>query len=167
MDANAARNDPDATAGGGAPDLKLKPLTWTLLASRLGVSSQTLREWRAKLGAPESTDWGAWDAFVKESGLGTKGFGTPLKDEKLRHEIEILKARLAREHRQVIAREEVSRLLLHISTRGQTMLYQFLETEAPPKLAGMSAAQMRPILREMADEICEAMGGLIDEFDKQ
>lgn len=103
-----------------------------------------------------------------ERGLaGKKGAGQALKDEKTRHEIELLKAKLDREHRRVIDREEVNRLLLHLSTGARTELYQFMETEAPPKLDGMSAAQMRPLLREMADTICGKMADLIAQFKQQ
>jgi hypothetical protein len=125
-----------------------------------------MKIWRQREGVSVTTDWGAWEEFVKKEGLGLRGVGAAtLKDEKTRHEIEILKARLAREKRTVIPADEVSALLLHLSTQSRTVLYQFMETEAPPKLDGMSAAQMRPILREMADSICEKMGDLIADFE--
>ena len=90
-----------------------------------------------------------------------------MRDEKTKHEIELLKAKLNRENRKVIDRDEVNKLLLHLATRGRTMLYQFLETEAPPKLDGLGAAEMRPILREMADSIADEMADLVREFEKQ
>jgi hypothetical protein len=46
------------------------------------------------------------------------------------------------------------------------MLYQFLETEAPPKLDGLAAVAMRPILREMADAIADAQADLINQFEE-
>ena len=120
-------------------------------------------------GAPKGRDVEEWKTFVMAHKLGARGPRTEgtLKDEKTRHEIEILKAKLDREHRRVIDREEVNRLLLHIGTGARTDLYQFFETEAPPKLDGMSAAQMRPILREMADSICRKMADLIEQFQRQ
>jgi len=136
------------------------------LAAKFGVSVQTVKVWRQKDGAPATTDLAEWEAFVKKEGLTTRVLsGGLLKDEKTKHEIEILKARLAREKRTVIPADEVNSLLLHLSTQSRTVLYQFMETEAPPKLDGMSAAQMRPILREMADTICEKMGDLIADFE--
>ncbi len=150
--------------------LKEQPLTWILLASKFGVSVQTMKVWRVKEGAPVTTDLGEWEAFVKKEGLGTtlRGFtGGALKDEKTKHEIEILKARLAREKRLVIPADEVNTLLLYIATQSRTELYQFMETEAPPKLDGMSAAQMRPILREMADTICGKMEDMIKDFEER
>lgn len=161
-------NEAVALDGPGAPPIKEQPLTWILLASKFGVSVQTMKVWRQKEGAPVTTDLGLWESWVKKEGLGLRGVGAAtLKDEKTRHEIEILKARLAREKRTVIPADEVQALLLHLSTQSRTVLYQFMETEAPPKLDGMSAAQMRPLLREMADTICEKMGDLIVEFEKR
>jgi len=154
--------------GGKSASLKEQPLTWILLASKFGVSVQTMKVWRQKEGAPVTTDLGAWEAFVKKSELGMKGLsGGLLRDEKTKHEIELLKSKIAREQRRVIDREEVNRLLLHLATRGRTMLYQFLETEAPPKLDGLGAVQMRPILREMADAIADEMADVIARFEKQ
>lgn len=143
-------------------------LSWEALAQKLGVTRQSLVNWRPMDGAPQDRDPAKWEAWIKEKGVGVKGRrGSELKDEKTRHEIELLKAKIDREHRRVIDREEVNRLLLHISTRARTMLYQFLETEAPPKLDGMSAAAMRPMLREMADSIADEMADLADQFKEQ
>lgn len=153
---------------GAGHGLKEKPLTWTLLAGKLGVSVQAVYAWRKRPDAPTEPDFEKWEEYVKKNSLG--GGAKPsggLKDEKTRWEIEILKARTAREKRLVIPAEEVNALLLHLSTQSRTVLYQFMETEAPPKLDGMSAAQMRPILREMADSICERMADLIGEFEKR
>jgi hypothetical protein len=142
-------------------------LSWDALAVRLGVSRQSIVNWRNLEGAPKDRDPDKWKEFIATSKLGARGprSSGELKDEKTRHEIEILKAKLAREKRTVIPAEEVQALLLHLSTQSRTVLYQFMETEAPPKLDGMSAAQMRPILREMADSICEKMGDLINDFE--
>ena len=143
---------------------KPKELTWEGLAATLGVTRQSVVKWRNLEGAPTDRDEVKWAAFMRERGLG-KATGQELKDEKIRHEIELLKAKVDREHRKVIDRDEVNRLLVHIGTDFRTMLYQFLETEAPPKLDGMSAAQMRPILREMADSVLERAADTIKRFN--
>lgn len=141
-----------------------KELSWDALAKRLGVSRQSLVRWRELEGAPQDRNMEAWKKFAENKpAMG----GHELKEEKTRHEIELLKARIDREKRRVIPAEEVNALLLHLATGSRTLLYQFLETEAPPKLDGMSAAQMRPILREMADAICEKMADAIKEFEQR
>lgn len=163
-----ATSEAEALAGSGTPPIKEQPLTWILLASKFGVSVQTMKVWRQKEGAPVTTELGLWETWLKKEGLGMRGLsGAGLKDEKTKHEIELLKAKINREQRRVIDRDEVNQLLLHIATRGRTKTYQLLESEAPPKLDGMSAVQMRPILREMADAIADEMADLIDQFQKQ
>jgi hypothetical protein len=138
-----------------------------MVAARYGVSVQTIKVWRQKEGAPIQPDAELWDAFVKKHELGRGIREGSLKDEKTRHEIELLKAKINREQRRVIDRDEVNQLLLHIATRSRTMLYQFLETELAPKLDGMSAVQMRPILRETADAIADMQADLVEQFEKQ
>ena len=61
----------------------------------------------------------------------------------------------------------MDRLHLFIATRAKSKLYQFLETEAPPKLDGLSASQQRPILREIADSIADEMADMFEQFAKQ
>jgi hypothetical protein len=146
-------------------------VSWAAIARACAVSEVTVRDWRRRADCPKSRDPKEWLEWKGKLGLGTSGPKTSqstaqLKDEKTRHEIELLAAKIAREKRRVIDREEVSRLLLTIGTRQRTMLYQFLETEAPPKLDGLSAAQARPVLRAMADEICDAMADLVKGFEQ-
>ncbi len=166
LDASAPRNDSEESGATHAPPIKEKPLTWVLLAARFGVSVQAINGWRVRPGAPETTNLQEWEAFVKEQGLGLKKESalSESKQEKLKLEAQLLRAKLAKEQRRVLDREEVSRLFLRIATEQRAILYQFAETEAPPKLDGMTAAQMRPILREFADSICDRMGPLVDQL---
>jgi hypothetical protein len=141
-------------------------LTWSGLAKALEVTRPTLAAWRKTPGAPSAPNLESWQKWAEEN--RTRMGGTKeLRDEKTRHEIKLLKAKLDREERRVIPRDDVNRLHLDISTRQRSMLYQFMESELPPLLDGMSAVQMRPILRERADMICDAMADLVEKFDKQ
>ena len=147
-------------------------MSWDALAKKLGVSRQAVVLWRKLDGAPESRDVPSWEAFVAKNGLNVNGQGKPtdmrqLKEEKLVLDIALTQAKLNRENRKVIERDEVNRLLVHIGAEFRTNLYQFLETEAPPKLDGMSSAQMRPILREMADAILARAADTIARFNNQ
>ena len=165
-----APSSPEPGSDGVQPELKVKALTWEELAGKLGHTRQALAYWRKRADAPLGTDFEQWREYVKKNELGGNGKGLAggaLRDEKTKHEIELLKAKVAKEQRRVIDREEVNQLLLHISSRAKTMLYQFLDTEAPPKLDGLGAAQMRPILREMADSIADEMAGVIERFERQ
>lgn len=95
-----------------------------------------------------------------------RGNLTELKEIKMAKENELLDLKMLREKRLTIAKRDVDALLLHIAVRAKTMLYQFLETEAPPKLDGLPASAQRKILREMADAICDAMADSVAEFEK-
>jgi transcriptional regulator with XRE-family HTH domain len=160
-------DDEPGSGGVGAPGLSVKPLTWEELAGKLGVTRQAMAVWRKRADAPLGADPDQWADYVKKNELGGRKIPGNLKDEKTRHEIELLKSKVAREQRRVIDRDEVNQLLLHIATRSRTMLYQFLETELAPKLDGMSAVQMRPILRETADSIADMQADLVEQFQKQ
>jgi hypothetical protein len=150
---------------------QVKQFTWQELANQLGVTRQAIVNWRNMPGAPADRDLAAWEEYSKSHNLGAKGSrvtvsASQLKEEKTKWEIEILKNKDARDKRTTIERSEVSQLLLHIATQSRTMLYQFLETEAPPKLDGLAAVAMRPILREMADAIADAQADLINQFEE-
>lgn len=145
-----------------------KEASWDSVAKELGVTRQSLVNWRGRPGAPQGRDVGEWRAYIEAEKLGGQGKrGSELRDEKIRYETELIKAKIDREKRRVIPTEEVNALLLHIATTGKTLLYQFMETEAPPKLDGLAAAQMRPILREMADAISDKMADLIKDFEQR
>jgi transcriptional regulator with XRE-family HTH domain len=163
----APNNDEPGSEGESVAGLVVKPLTWEELAGKLGVTRQAVAVWRKRADAPLGADLDQWADYVKKNELGGKKVAGTLKDEKTRHEIELLKSKIAREQRRVIDRDEVNQLLLHIATRSRTMLYQFLETELAPKLDGMSAVQMRPILRETADSIADMQADLVEQFQKQ
>ena len=142
-----------------------KTLSWSALAKALEITRATLDVWRKIDGAPSGTDLAAWSSWAENNRSRMAG-SKELRDEKTRQEIALLKAKLDREHRKVIERDEVNRLLLHISSQQRTRLYQFMDSEAAPKLDGMSAVQMRPILREFADSLCDTMAALVEDFEK-
>jgi hypothetical protein len=143
--------------------------TWVQLAEQIGFSTKTLRDWRRMDNAPTDTDVAKWLEFIKANGLGTAGNRVDasreeLLKEKLRKEIERFDLQNDKLKRKVIDRDEVNTLLHHIATTARTELYQFLETEAPPKLDGLPAAAQRPILREMADVIADRMQDMVRRF---
>jgi hypothetical protein len=143
--------------------------TWLQLAEQLGFSARIMRDWRRLPGAPAETDLAKWQEFIKANGLGTPGNRVDasreeLLKEKLRKEIERFDLQNDKLRRKLIDREEVNALLQHIAIQARTELYQFLETEAPPKLDGLPAAAQRPILREMADAIADKMQDMVKRF---
>ena len=145
-------------------------LTWTELAQRLGFTARGMRDWRKLPNAPDNTDPAEWTAFIEGNGLGTAtnrpdASREELLKEKLRKDIEKIDIQNAKAKRLMIDREEVRRLLLAISVRQRTILYQSCESDLPPKLDGLPASEARKLLRDMADGICDAMAGLVKEFE--
>ena len=135
--------------------------TWKDLADALGFDARTLRNWKGKRGAPQRPDPVAWAAFVEANGLGDassilsrlrvarlKEVG--LRCEKLRQEIDIAS-------KKAVSVTAVSAMLGRLATLLRSQLYNGIESELPPKLDGLSAAQIRPILRQFADSVCETM----------
>lgn len=145
-------------------------ITWAKLSKEIGYTRQAVTTWRKLPGAPTEPNVDEWQAFIDANDLGNAGNRVgagreELLKEKLRKEIRLAEIKIEKEERKVIDRSEVDSLHLHIGQRQRSVLYEYLETEAPPKLDGLSAAQMRPILRKMADDICDVMAGLVDEFN--
>lgn len=121
-------------------------------------------------GAPQDRDVEAWGKFIRENGLGSSGkHGTPvgLREVKIQKEVELLDLKIKRQRAELIDRDEVANRFLHIATRQRAMLYQYLETELPPRMDGLPAAEGRPLLREVADKICEAMAEAMADFNRE
>jgi len=146
------------------------PLSWNQLAKALGTTVPSLATWRKRPDAPTVADADLWRAYVEQNGLGQPGrkmgqSSATLKDQKTEKEIERLDLIIAKEKRKLIDREEVRRLLLSISTRQRTILYEESDSTMPPKLDGQPASESRRLLREMADRICDVMADLVKEFE--
>jgi hypothetical protein len=148
------------------------PLNITQLAKVLGTTRHSLAAWMKRPDAPRGMDVQTWRTYVERSGLGAAGpkvaqSSASLRDQKTAKEVELLDLKIAKEKRKLIPAEDVDRLHLFVATRAKSKLYQSLETEAPPKLDGLSAAEQRPILRGIADSIADEMADLFAEFNKQ
>ncbi len=76
--------------------------------------------------------------------------------------------RLQRENahaaRQLVAKDDVERLLVLISTQQKAILYQAMESELPVRLDGLPAGEIRSVLRTVADGICGRMVEIVDAF---
>lgn len=144
----------------------VKQLSWEHLAGKLGVSRQGLVLWRKLPDAPTDRDQAKWETFIKEKGLGVTGpkSGSALKEEKLRHEIALLKAKLDREEKRVYEADEVHRVFMHIGTDFKGEVTRLMESELPPKLDGLSAVQMIPILRDAGVTLLKRAAGAVERF---
>lgn len=134
------------------------------LAAALGITTKTLRSWREKYGdaAPTGRDLASWKAFVEQEGLGGASNRVSRGREHWLTRSAAARARLLeleeeRVRGETVKRVDVDRLHLTIASRQRTLLIQHLETELPPKLDGLPAAEMRVHLRATVDAICEVM----------
>ena len=144
-----------------------KELTWDEVASALGCDRRALQVWRKRPDAPQGKDVAAWLAYRDANGLGESGpkLGyKELREAKLVEEVELLRIKKAKENRRMIDRAEVDELLHHVAAQQRSRLYQYLETELPPKCEGLTAAQLRPIFRGVADDLCDQMAVLVDKW---
>lgn len=142
-----------------------KELSWSALARGLGVTRPTLYVWKSKPGHPEGRKLEDWQKWVDENDLGGDGGNPDLKDENLRLRNQKLQLEIAEKERKSIPKAEADRVVFHLATTTKTMIYQGTESTLAPKLDGMSAAQMRPILREWADEIVGRLASVSKELE--
>ena len=87
--------------------------TWGELASAIGVTDRSLRDWRKLKGAPKGYDVAAWKKFNSDRGLGNRSKAArdpileELKDQKMRAQTEVIKLQTERiEIRNALARGE-------------------------------------------------------------
>ena len=143
--------------------------TWTELGKQLGVTRQTVYEWKKLPGAPTTPDVTQWKAFAAENQLGLVGNRVgkgreSLLEEKLVEEIKLLRIRNAKENRTVVDREAVDAMLLRVGSLMKPVLYHKLERELPPKAAGRAADEIAMLGREMADDICDIFRQGLEEW---
>lgn len=151
-------------------DTEQKEPTWAEVAAALGCDQRALLAWRKREDAPAGKDIPAWLAYRDANGLGESGpkLGyKELREAKLVEEVELLRIKKAKENRKMIERDEVDQLLHHVAAQQRSRLYQYLETELPPKCEGLSAAQLRPIFRGVADDLCDQMAVLVDKWKEE
>jgi DNA-binding Lrp family transcriptional regulator len=145
-------------------------IPWEKLAEGLAVTRRTLNEWRKREDAPTSRDLAEWLAYRDKHGLGESGPKTSngdLKAQKISEEVRRLKLINAKLERTSIDRDEVNGLLHHIAAQQRSALYQKMETELPPKLDGLPAAEIRAQLRNVADELCDIMATLVAKWEAE
>ena len=144
-----------------------KEPTWAEVAAALGCDQRALLTWRKREDAPQGKDVAAWTEYRDANGLGESGpklAYKELREEKLRREIKLADISIAIKERRMIDRAEVDELLHHVAAQQRSRLYQYLETELPPKCEGLSASQLRPIFRGVADDLCDQMSVLVEKW---
>ena len=136
------------------PKAALK-VSWVELSKRLGYSRRAIYNWREMPDAPPEPDPIQWQAFIESHGLGQKETKslTELKAEvegerlrKLRRENEVAEG-------QIVQVDDMVDFLRGLGAKWDMMLTQKIEVEFPPKLLGLSIAEIRAECRRAHDEI--------------
>jgi hypothetical protein len=138
--------------------------TWLHIATALGVTRNTICEWRKRPDAPRNQDIEEWRNYMIENNLGIANNKQPadkseLQGEKIKREIALLDIKLAKERRQIIASDEIDKLLSHIASRQRAELLQFADTEAITLagIQGENIGKMRDLLKGLVDRQCDYM----------
>lgn len=154
------------------PDEGVKPITWSNLSQRLGVSVQTIKNWRDNYPGecPGTPDFEEWKKFVSEKGLGVVGNRIGSEREKmlvevLAEDLATKRLRRAKEEKRVIDREKMDDLHHRIFTRQKAVLYAALESEYPGKVAGRTAGEVRILGRQLADRITGIFSKDVEEWE--
>jgi len=145
---------------------KTKADTQAELAGVLGVSRQSLINWRKIPGAPESLDEQEWRDFMNQQGLigrtgASRDIGT-LKVLIAEQELEKKQRENQVARQEVVPIEEVTASASRATAIWQTSLKAKLETEAPTRLVGKDIAELRAEIRMISDELCAEVAKLFD-----
>lgn len=144
-----------------------QPLTWKALAEKLGVTVQSVSDWRKLRDAPRTTDLKVWLDFRSERLLGKEGQTkhlAELKAELMREQITLARARNKRESGEVIASAVVDELLGMLAQKLDLLLRMKLETELGPRVVGKNAAGANVEGSKILDEIREVVNGNLAKF---
>src|SRR4051812_26890705 len=117
----------------------MRGLSLDQLAVKLRTTRPSLATWMTDPSAPKSRDPKEWRVWIKANGKGKAGqkitqTSAQLRDEHIRLKNERLKVALQRDRAEVIARSDMDALLLPLASSVKTRLYNFAESEGPPKL---------------------------------
>lgn len=129
---------------------------WAQLAGDLGVSRQSVYNWRKLEGAPSTPDVGEWREFMAVRGLKA-GQSRDLNELKVLIAEQELEKK-TRENQlakgECIMMEDAVRAAQRATAIWTLALRAKLETESPARLVGKDIAELRAEIRAVTDELC-------------
>ena len=105
--------------------------------------------------------------YFREHNQRTKEKLTNTKDEKTQKEIRLLDMKIAEQERQSVKRSDVSKLLLHVSSKQKAVLFAALEREYPGKVVGRTASEISAHGRALADRLCDVFAREVEQWQTQ
>ena len=150
-----------ATGSGVAPT---NAASYVELAAILGVTRQSINNWKKRKDAPNSAanglhDVAAWREFMRRNELKGGAVAEPgdiessLKARKLLAEVEERELRLGIKRGDYVAVEEVRQSWTELVAQATSMLRKKFEQELPPILSGLDATGIQEESRRAIDEV--------------
>lgn len=149
--------------GDESADSRHEASSWLELAEILGVTTETIRQWRKIPDCPKESsnrthDVIAWRQFVKARGLrgntGELEFNeTQLRGRKLLAEVEERELRVAVKRGFYVTMEAVRERWTYHVAQSHAVFRNKLENELPPLLVGLDAVDIRKEMVKVVDEI--------------
>ena len=150
-----------ATGSGVAPT---NAASYVELAAILGVTRQSINNWKKRKDAPNSAanglhDVAAWREFMRRNELKGGAVAEPgdiessLKARKLLAEVEERELRLGIKRGDYVAVEEVRQAWTELVAQATSMLRKKFEQELPPILSGLDATGIQEESRRAIDEV--------------
>ena len=150
-----------ATGSGVAPT---NAASYVELAAILGVTRQSINNWKKRKDAPNSAanglhDVAAWREFMRRNELKGGEVAEPgdiessLKARKLLAEVEERELRLGIKRGDYVAVEEVRQSWTELVAQATSMLRKKFEQELPPILSGLDATGIQEESRRAIDEV--------------
>ena len=150
-----------ATGSGAAPT---NAASYVELAAILGITRQSLNNWKKRKDAPKPAangmhDVAAWREFMRRNDLKGSEVAEPgdiessLKARKLLAEVEERELRLGIRRGDYVAVEEVRQAWTEFVAQATSMLRKKFEQELPPILSGLDATGIQEEARRAMDEV--------------
>jgi len=150
-----------ATGTGAAPT---NAASYVELAAILGITRQSLNNWKKRKDAPKPAangihDVAAWREFMRRNDLKGSEIAEPgdiessLKARKLLAEVEERELRLGIRRGDYVAVEEVRQAWTEFVAQATSMLRKKFEQELPPILSGLDATGIQEEARRAIDEV--------------
>jgi hypothetical protein len=153
--------------GGEDADSRHEASSWLELAEILGVTTETIRQWRKIPDCPQESsnrthDVIAWRQFVKAKGLrgnaGEMEFNeTQLRGRKLLAEVEERELKVAIRRGFYVTMEAVRERWTYHVAQAHAVFRNKLENELPPLLVGLDAVEIRKEMVKVVDEITSTL----------
>jgi hypothetical protein len=147
-----------------------KPESRRALATELGCSEKSLRNWEKLKGAPSDFDVTAWQKFIEENHL-LKGMAdatySQLRSEKLAVEVRLLKIKESQANKELAPIADVRAYLATLAAKFDQMLTQKIDIESPARLVGKDIVSMRAECLVIHDEMRATVNAGISNYEPQ